>query len=221
MQNQIHHYFSSTGPQQPQGSHAYTNKAGQAQLEKGNEFAPQRGSRSSQGASQGNGNVSKVLKQSLKDFQHGLKPSQQHDGQAATGNALGIKVGPQAHQGYGSTHGGAGHVVSSTKAAKRQSLGGGPGGGYATAGASGPHAAAQYSHRGEELSFLNKLTQQNLQHQQQAERREGTGHDGGQQSSNRGLQGMYLGGGVGSHAPNAMQISLNSPKYGQALSFMG
>lgn len=32
---------------------------------------------------------------------------------------------------------------------------------------------------------------------------------------------MYLAGGVGGHAPHGVQISLNSPKYGQPLNFMG
>jgi hypothetical protein len=45
--------------------------------------------------------------------------------------------------------------------------------------------ASQYSHRGEELGFLTKLTQQNIQSQQQAERREGEA--GQQQASNRAL----------------------------------
>lgn len=41
--------------------------------------------------------------------------------------------------------------------------------------------------------------------------------DGQQQPSGRGLQAVHLG---GAHAPHGMQISLNSPKYGQALNLM-
>lgn len=187
-----------------------------------------------------NGNVSKILKQSLKDFQQTMKLAQ-HDGHQGGANAgLGIKLGLQAHQTYGgggqaagssAHHAQLGHAVNSTKAAKRQSLvGGGAGslaGAYGTGGSVGNQAqmANQYSHRAEEMGFLNKLTQQNLQGQPQpgGERRDGAQYDKelAQQASNRGLQAMYLGSGVGSHAPNAKQISLNSPKYGQAhLSFM-
>ena len=71
----------------------------------------------------------------------------------------------------------------------------------------------QYSHRGEELSFLSKLAQQAVNNGRSDEQAV-------QSNSNRGFQGMYLGSGVGSHAPNGVQMSLNSPKYGQGLSFI-
>jgi len=37
----------------------------------------------------------------------------------------------------------------------------------------------------------------------------------------RGYHGIGLGGGVGSHAPNAVSINLNSPKYGQGVTMPG
>lgn len=203
-------------PPQPQGSHAFVNKNGQIQFDKTAEYVAQRGARSGQGANQTGSAGQKVVKQSLKDYSQAGK--QAHEGQTRTGNSLGVKIGLQTH--YALQHGvaGAGPAVSSTKAGKKQALVDGSQGSYPSANAGGHQLASQYSHRGEELGFLSKLTQQNIQ-SQQAERREGD--QGQQQPSNRALQAMYLGGGVGAHAPHAVQISLNSPKYGQALNFMG
>lgn len=139
------------------------------------------------------------MKQNLKDYSQSGK--QAHEGQARSGNGLGVKIGLQTH--YGVQHGvGAGPTANSTKAAKKQGLVDGPSGSYPSANAGGHQLATQYSHRGEELGFLSKLTQQNIQSQQQAERREGD--PGQQQTSNRALQAMYLGGGVGAHAPHAV-----------------
>lgn len=75
--------------------------------------------------------------------------------------------------------------MSSTKAGKKPGLADGSSGSYPSTNHGGHQLSSQYSHRGEELGFLGKLTQQSIQNQQHAERRDG---DPGQQPpSNRAL----------------------------------
>ena len=116
----------------------------------------QRGARGSQGPSGNN---------SQKNFKSNLKDNSKlmNDGGARVGNEVGVKIGLQTAHINALHHGvTSGQSVNSTKAAKKQGMDGSFGQQYPSSNSGSHQLAAQYSHRGEAMGFLNKLTQQNM-----------------------------------------------------------
>ena len=84
-------------------------------------------------------------------------------GHGRVGNDIGVKIGLQTAHINALHHGVAsGQSVNSTKAAKKQGMDGSFGQQYPSSNSGSHQLAAQYSHRGEAMGFLNKLTQQNM-----------------------------------------------------------
>lgn len=81
-------------------------------------------------------------------------------GHVRVGNDIGVKIGLQTAHINPMHHGViAGQAVSSTKAAKKQGLmDAAIGQQYPSSTSGGHQLAAQYSHRGEAMGFLNKLS---------------------------------------------------------------